>query len=307
MVVQQLGQRHPVLDAEAPVPGGEAVAGGAFRSRLSGFLANRASIVGLAFVVLVVMFCFCGPLVYHTNQLAGNLDEVNMAPGARHLFGTDSQGFDILGRLMIAGQSSIEIGLAVAVVATTIGALYGAVSGYLGGAVDAICMRIVDTILSIPSIFLFIYLATAFRPTIWLLIIVLSALSWLVPARLVRGQALSLRSREFVDAARVMGSGRTRLVLRHVVPNTFGTVIVNATFQVADAILILALLSFFGFGLPPPAATWGGMLSNGINFIYDGYWWEIYPIGVLIVLTVLAVNLVGDALRDAFDVRLEAR
>ncbi len=277
------------------------------RPALAVFSASRTGLLGVGLVVFILLFCFVGPLLYHTNQLAGNLSNVNLAPSAHHLLGTDSQGFDVLGRLMVAGQSSIEIGLAVAAVATSFGVIYGAISGFLGGVVDAVFMRIIDTILSIPTIFLFIYLATAFKPTIWLLIIVLSALSWLNPARLVRGEALSLRRREFVDAARVMGSPKHKLVLRHIVPNTLGTVIVNATFQVADAILILATLAFFGFGLPPPAATWGGMLSSGINYIYDGYWWEIYPTGAIIVLTVLAFNFIGDALRDALDVRLQVR
>src|SRR5208282_5195503 len=124
-------------------------------------------------------------------------------------------------------------------------------------------------------------------------------------ARLVRGETLSLRTREFVDAVRSSGGRRSRIVGRHIIPNTLGTIVVNATFQVADAILILATLSFLGFGLPPPAATWGGMLTNGMNYLYDGYWWQIYPAGLIIVITVIAFNLIGDGLRDALEVRLQ--
>jgi len=123
----------------------------------------------------------------------------------------------------------------------------------------------------------------------------------------VRGETLSLRTREYVQAARSIGGGRTRIIVRHLIPNTMGTILVTATFQVANAILVLAVLGYLGFSLPPPAATWGGMLENGVNFLFDGYWWQIYPAGVMIVLTVVAFNFVGDALRDSFDVRLQQR
>ena len=136
------------------------------------------------------------------------------------------------------------------------------------------------------------------QPTVPLLIGVISLLSWLGPARLIRGETLTLRSREFVQAARSMGAGRRHTITRHLLPNTLGTLGVNATFQVADAIIVLATLSFLGFGLPPPAATWGGMLSEGTTYLFDGYWWQVYPAGVLIMVTVIAFNFVGDALRD---------
>jgi peptide/nickel transport system permease protein len=216
-------------------------------------------------------------------------------------------GFDVLGRLMVAGQSSIEIALAVAVISTSFGVIWGAISGFWGGVTDAILMRVVDIVLAIPALFIFIYLASVFRPTVILLIIVVSALSWVGPARLIRGETLSLRVREYVDAVRVMGGSSGRVIIRHIVPNTISTIVVNATFQVADAILILATLSFLGFGLPPPAATWGGMLTNGMNYLYDGYWWQIYPAGLIIVITVIAFNLIGDGLRDALEVRLQFR
>jgi len=271
------------------------------------FLDNKIALLGVVLVVAVIGFCFIGPLLYHTNQVSTNLLQLNQPPSAKHPLGTDYVGFDILGRLMVAGQSSIEIGLAVAVLATSFGVLWGAISGYYGGALDSVMMRGVDIVLAIPALFIFIYLATVFRPTVGLLIIVVSALSWVGPARLVRGETLSLRVREYVQAVRVMGGSSTRMIFRHVVPNTISTIVVNATFQVADAVLILATLSFLGFGLPPPAATWGGMLTNGTNYLYDGYWWEIYPAGLIIVITVVAFNFVGDGLRDALEVRLQRR
>ena len=268
---------------------------------------NKIALAGVTVVLLVIAFCFIGPLLYHTNQTSPNPAILNEAPSARHLLGTDYVGFDVLGRLMVAGQSSIEIGLAVAVISTSFGVIWGAISGFWGGVTDAILMRVVDIVLAIPALFIFIYLASVFRPTVILLIIVVSALSWVGPARLIRGETLSLRVREYVDAVRVMGGSSGRVIIRHIVPNTISTIVVNATFQVADAILILATLSFLGFGLPPPAATWGGMLTNGMNYLYDGYWWQIYPAGLIIVITVIAFNLIGDGLRDALEVRLQFR
>jgi len=196
------------------------------------------------------------------------------------------------------------IGAAVAIIATTTGVIWGAVAGFSGGLIDAVMMRIVDVILAIPALFLLLILATSAPPSILELIIVLSFLAWQVPSRLVRGESLSLRTREFVQAVQVMGGGSARAVIRHIIPNTVSTIVVNATFQVADAILVLAVLSYLGFGLPPPAATWGGMLSDGSSYIFAGYWWQVYPVGILIVIVVVAFNFLGDALRDLLDVRL---
>jgi peptide/nickel transport system permease protein len=168
-------------------------------------------------------------------------------------------------------------------------------------------MRIVDVLLSIPLLFLTIALAVIFRPSLELLIFIIGGVSWLITSRLVRGETLSLRVREYVQAVRVMGGSRRRIVLRHIIPNAIGTIVVNATFQVADAILLLAALGFVGLGVPLPQTDWGSMLSNGVNYALNGYWWEIYPAGVCIVLVVVALNFIGDALRDSLEVRLQRR
>ena len=278
-------------------------AGGEVRTRRRVRI-NALGVIGLTVIIAVCLFCFAGPLLYHSNQVGSNLAQANLRPGAGHPLGTDDNGYDILGRLMAGGQSSIEIGAAVAVLATSFGVLWGAIAGYVGGILDSVMMRIVDIILAVPPLFLLLILASGSSPDILELIIVLSFLAWQVPSRLVRGESLSLRTREFVQAVRVMGGGSARSVIRHIIPNTVSTIVVNATFQVADAILILAVLSYLGFGLPPPAATWGGMLSNGSSYIFAGYWWQIYPVGVLIVIVVIAFNFLGDGLRDFLDVRL---
>jgi peptide/nickel transport system permease protein len=280
-----------------------APAGGAARSR-SRVHISVLGIIGLTTIIAACLFCFAGPLFYHTNQVASNLAEANLPPGHGHPLGTDDNGFDILGRLMVGGQSSLEIGAAVALLATSTGVIWGAIAGFYGGFVDGLMMRIVDVILAVPALFFLLILATSAPPNTLELIILLSFLAWQVPSRLVRGESLSLRTREFVQAVQVMGGGSARAVIRHIIPNTVSTIVVNATFQVADAILILAVLSYLGFGLPPPAATWGGMLSNGSSYVFAGYWWQIYPVGVLIVIVVVAFNFLGDALRDLLDVRL---
>jgi peptide/nickel transport system permease protein len=280
---------------------------GQHQSALRVFASHRLGLLGLGLIAALAAFCFLGPMVYHSDQFSANLQLTNLPPGSGHPLGTDDNGYDILGRLMLGGQSTLEIALAVAVLATALAAAWGAVSGYTGGLTDALMMRVVDTGLAIPAIFLWIFLSSVLRPTIGVLILVLSVLSWLGPARLVRGEALALRTREFVQAARMMGARRRRVITRHLIPNAVGTIGVSATFQVADAIVLLATLSFLGFGLPPPAVTWGGMLSQGTTYLLDGYWWQVYPAGVAISLTVIAFNLVGDALASSLDARLWRR
>jgi peptide/nickel transport system permease protein len=271
------------------------------------FAQNKLAIIGVVVVALVILFSFIGPLIYSTDQLNPNLVATNLAPGSGHPLGTDESGFDILGRLMVGGQSSIEVGLAVGIVSTLLGLIYGAISGWFGGAVDAVLMRVVDIAYAIPVVFLFIFMAQVFKPNLTLLIILLVAVSWLIPARLVRGETLTLRTREYVEAVKVMGGRSPRIITRHIIPNTIGTIMVTVTFQVANAILTLAVLQYLGFGLPPTTPTWGSMLSNGSTFLQDGYWWEIYPALIIIVVTVVAFNFIGDALQDAFDVRLQER
>jgi peptide/nickel transport system ATP-binding protein len=271
------------------------------------FLENRLAIVGVVLLVLIFGFCFIGPLFYHTDQVHVNLANENLPPGPGHPLGTDQNGYDVLGRLMSGGQISLEVGLAAALLATVVGTLWGAIAGYFGGITDSIMMRVVDALLAIPTLFLALVVVAIWPPTETELILVIALTSWLTTSRLIRGEALSLRVRDYVQAMRVMGGGSARAVFRHIAPNAIGTIIVNATFQVADAILLIVALSYLGLGIRPPQTDWGGMLSQGLNAVYDGYWWQIFPPGILIILVVIAINFVGDALRDAFEVRLQRR
>jgi peptide/nickel transport system permease protein len=297
-------------EALAVPEGGEVYKQGTvFQLVLRTFVKNKLAVAGLVIVVGMVLFCFVGPLFYVTNQVTTNIMASNDPPSWGHLLGTDNNGYDILGRLMQGGQISIEIGLSVAVIATFFGVVWGAIAGYFGKFVDAVMMRVVDILLAVPVVFLFIFISTTVTTGVqtWMLILVLAGLSWLAPARLVRGETLSLRTREYVSAVKVMGGKSRRIVFRHIIPNAIGTIIVNATFQVADAILVLAILQYLGFSIPPPTPTWGGMLSQGSEFLSDGYWWQVYPALVVIILIVVAFNFIGDALRDSFEVRLQER
>lgn len=271
------------------------------------FAQNKLALIGVGVVIFVILFSFIGPLVYHTDQFNPNLIAVNQGPGGGHPLGTDSSGFDILGRLMKGGQSSIEVGIAVGIVSTVAGLIYGAIAGYFGGGLDGVLMRLVDVGLAIPVVFLFIFMAQVYKPSLTLLIVLLTFVSWLIPARLVRGETLSLRTREYVQAVQVMGGRSWRIILRHIIPNTIGVIMVTITFSIANSILTLAVLQYLGFGLPPTTPTWGSMLSDGTTYLQDGYWWEVYPALIAIVVTVVAFNFIGDALQDAFDVRLQER
>jgi len=272
------------------------------------FAENRLALTSVVLVVLIAGFCYIGPLIYHTNQVNTNLANYLCRPSAAHPLGCNDVGYDQLGRLMVGGQTSLEVGLAAAIVAVLIGTLYGALSGFIGGSVDSFMMRVVDAGLSLPYIMVIIILSVIFHPSTITMIFIIAVFYWLGVARLVRGETLTLRTREYVQAVKVLGGNRSRAITRHIVPNAIGTIIVQATFAVADSILILSGLGFLGYGIQAPATDWGSMLSNGVTYLQSAdYWWLIYPPGIAIILTCIAFNFIGDALRDAFETRLQRR
>ena len=295
------------FDAPSSPTGEEPEQERGFAAGLKVFAANRLAVAGLAVIAAFLLFCFVGPFLYRTNQVATDIAQANLPPGAGHLLGTDSVGYDVLGRLMAGGRITLVVAILVAVLAVAVGLIWGATAAYVGGIVDDVMMRIVDAWLAIPSLFLLIFLDALLRPSVLVLIAVISALAWMAPARLVRAEVLSLKTLPYVEAARGAGATGAGVLRRHLLPNVVGTIVVNATFQVADAVLTVAALSFLGLGIPPPAANWGSMLSNGVDYVFAGYWWQIWPAGVAIVLVVVAFNFVGDGLRDAVDVRLRRR
>ncbi|MGI9006519.1 MAG: ABC transporter permease [Streptosporangiaceae bacterium] len=278
-----------------------------WRLALREFAHNKLAVVGLAILVFYVVFCFLGPLFYHGNTTSSDLVHTSLPPQAGFPLGTNDQGFDELALLMKGGQAALEVGFAAAFVAIVVGMLWGAIAGLAGGVVDSTMMRVVDVFLSIPFLFIVLIVAVRYGASVLGLALIIGGFTWLVPARLVRGEVLTLRTRDFVAAARTAGSGRWRLISRHLIPNALGVIVVNVTFNVADAILAVAALGFLGFGLHYPHQDWGDMLSNGTTYMQDGYWWLVYPVGASIVLVVMACNLIGDALRDSLDVRLRRR
>lgn len=296
------GGRAPRVNPPEAVPLGHT-----WRHTVRAFVQHPLGFVGCVVIVLMLGFCFVGPLLYPTDQLHPALMQVNLAPGGRFPLGTDQVGYNVLGRLMVAGQSSLEVGLAAAAIAAVIGALWGAVAGFVGGWLDAVMMRIVDAMIAVPTVLLVLLLAAIIAPSVITFIYVLGSVSWLTTARLVRGEILVLRTHDYVSAAKLAGARAGGIVFRHLLRNVVGTVAVQATFEVANAILLLATLSFLGLGPPPPAVNWGGMLTTGLNFVFEGYWWQIYPAGLCIVITVVAFNLLGDAARETFEVRLRHR
>lgn len=303
-------EEHP---PEGPSGGEARSTGGIGVQILRAFWEHKLAVVSLAVIILMILFCWVGPLIYHTQQVNQNLVLVNPtnappgATGGKFPLGTTATGFDELGRIMYGGKVSLEVGLLSALIATCMGVVYGAIAGFFGRWLDAVMMRFVDIVLSIPLLFLLIALVTIFRSSTTLLIFVIAGVSWLVPARLVRGETLTLRTREYVQAVRGMGGRGGRIIGRHIIPNAVGTIVVFATFQVATSILLLAALGFLGFGVPAPATDWGSMLSNAVSAAGNGWWWEFYPVGICIVLVVICFNFIGDALRDALEARTQRR
>ena len=250
--------------------GGESSSVGGMDDRqiLQVFVENRLAVVGLFVIVFFILFCFVGPTLYHTNQTNAETAlnaTLNGPPDGSHLLGTDENGFDILGRLMFAGQASLIVGFASAFVATFFGTLYGAIAGFFGSWFDALLMRVVDVFLSIPVLFLLVALVTIYH----------AVGDPAHPGDRLRELARTGSSdprgdpvpagREYVQAVRVMGGNRTRIIGRHIIPNSIGTIVVFATFQIADSILLLAALGFIGLGVPAPQTDWGTMLSNGVD------------------------------------------
>jgi peptide/nickel transport system permease protein len=222
-----------------------------------------------------------------------------------HPLGTDQFARDVLSRLLYGARISLLIGFVAVGISVTIGTLLGAVAGFLGGAVDGVIMRFVDMVISFPRLVLLITIIALFEPSIFLITAVLGLTLWPGTARIVRGEVLALREREFVQAAEALGFSKRRIILRHLIPNALGPVIVAATLGIGDTIVMEAGLSFLGLGVQPPTPSWGTMVADGRNVLLNAWWLSTFP-GLAIVFTVLSFNLVGDGLRDALDPRLRS-
>jgi len=268
------------------------------------FVRNRAALIGASALILLFLFCFVGPLIWRIDPNAINVQSISSTlsnPSWQHPFGTDDVGRDTMARAMVGGQVSLLVGLSSMFMAILFGVGIGAFAGYYGGIVDNILMRFTDVILSIPLYLLLFVLSVAFSDGSPRSVIILIAIfGWTYAARLVRGEFLALKEREYVMAARTIGAKNFRLMFRHMLPNAAGPIIVNATLLVGTNIILESVLSYFGFGIQPPISSWGTMINTGQNYI-DVDPWLLWVPGILIFLTVLSFNLVGDGLRDALD------
>lgn len=268
------------------------------------FAQHRLAVIGLVVLIVISLLSLFAPLISPYEFDAQDLELLGMPspPSATHWLGTNALGQDNFTRLLHGGQISIAVGLAAALVATAIGTLIGALAGFYRGWVDVVLMRATDVILSIPPLPLILLLSGFVRPTVPLLVLIIGALGWMSTARLVRAEFLSLREREFVEAARALGSSNLRLIWLHILPNALAPLIVSATLAVGHSILVESALSFLGFGVQPPTPSWGNLLNQARQWL-DGAPWLAIPPGALILLTMLSVNFLGDGLRDALDSR----
>jgi peptide/nickel transport system permease protein len=274
------------------------------------FRKHKPAMFSAAVLAVIVLGCVFVPLILGYDAYNAPVELRRQPPTLPHPFGTDELGRDLMMRIWVGGRVSLVIGVAAVFIAITIGTFVGAVAGFYGGKIDNALMRFNDFMLAIPNLFILLIVAQLLRslnlPEIsggpLPIIVIIGALSWMGAARLVRGQFLSLKAKEFVDAARISGAKNNRIMWRHILPNAASPIIVSATLRVGNAILTESTLSFLGFGIQPPMPTWGNMLKNAQSQMVIAPWIAIFP-GLFIFLTVVAINYLGDGLRDALDPR----
>ncbi len=265
-------------------------------------LSNPLAMVGFIIIVSVFVLAMLAPVIspYDPNDI--DVKAILLAPSWQHWMGTDGLGRDVLSRMLHGGRISLLVGLVAVGIATAIGIVLGAISGYYRGWVDTLIMRLVDVMLSIPSFFLILAVIAFLTPSIWNIMIVIGLTSWMGVTRLVRAEFLSLSGREFVLASRTLGAKDARLIFTHLLPNSLTPIIVSAVLGVAGAVLMESGLSFLGLGVQAPQASWGNILTDGKEYIQFAWWLSLFP-GLAILITVLGYNLLGEGLRDALDPR----
>jgi peptide/nickel transport system permease protein len=262
-------------------------------------LNNKLAVAGAIILLALAVVAVCAPWIAPYDPLAVNLPDALLPPSSAHWLGTDPLGRDVLSRLMYGARISLTIGFIAVGIAVFVGAVVGSVAGYYGGWIDTALMRLVDTLLSIPSVFLLLAVIAIMGPSIQLIMAVIGLTGWMGVARLVRAEVLSLKEREFVLAARVLGASPLRLLRRHLLPNVMGPVLVSATLGVGGAILTESVLSYLGLGVQPPTPSWGNVLNEGRVALGVAWWLTLTP-GLCILITVLAFNLLGEGIRERF-------
>ncbi|WP_226682682.1 oligopeptide ABC transporter permease [Sutcliffiella horikoshii] len=269
---------------------------------ISKFMKNKLAVIGAVLLFIIISLAILAPLIAQFEPQKQSLLNKLQTPGGEHWLGTDRYGRDVFARILFGARVSLLVGFASVAGSITIGTVIGAVAGYFGGKIDAVLMRIVDVIISIPTIFLLITLVTIFQPGVDKLILIFALTGWTFTARLVRGEFLSLRTREFVLASKTIGTRSHTIIFSHILPNAMGPIIVSATLGVGGVILAESALSYLGLGIQPPTPSWGNMLQDAQNFtiMLKHWWYPLFP-GLMILITVLSFNFVGDGLRDALD------
>lgn len=261
---------------------------------------NKMAMASLYFLLLLIVIATLTPWIAPFSYEEQNLALGASAPCAQHWFGTDMLGRDQLTRIMYGSQISLAVGFIATAVALTIGVLWGAIAGFVGGKVDAVMMRIVDALYALPFTIFIILLTVVFGSSLILLFLAIGAVEWLTMARIVRGQVLTIKKQEFVEAAISMGLSPWRIISRHLIPNVLGPVIVYTTLTIPSVILLESFLSFLGLGVQPPASSWGSLISSGVETMEEYPWLLVFP-GLVLTITLFALNFLGDGLRDALD------
>lgn len=265
-------------------------------------LANPLALAGFVIIATILLLALFAPFIAPFDPDAIDVKAILLSPSSQHLMGTDGLGRDVFSRMLFGARISLLVGIVAVGIATAIGVMLGAISGYYRGWVDIFIMRLVDVMLSIPTFFLILAVIAFLTPSIWNIMIVIGLTSWMGVTRLVRAEFLSLRGREFVLASQTLGAKDGRLIFRHLLPNSLTPIIVSSVLGVASAVLIESGLSFLGLGVQAPQASWGNILTDGKEYIQFAWWLSLFP-GLAILITVLGYNLLGEGLRDALDPR----
>jgi peptide/nickel transport system permease protein len=263
-------------------------------------LKNKMAFAAFLFILSIIAFAAFAPIIAPYEPSHIDMENILAAPSAQHIFGTDTLGRDIFSRIVYGSRISLAIGFIAVGIAVIIGILFGSMAGYYGGRIDSVIMRFVDIMLCFPTLFLILAVIAILEPSIFNIMAVIGATGWMGVARLVRAEILTLKERDFVAASRVMNASDVWIILRHLIPNAIGPVLVSATLGIGGAILVESSLSFLGIGVQPPTPSWGNILMDGKSTLGVAWWLTVFP-GIFILLTVLSYNILGEGLRDVME------